>query len=108
MEETKEDTKSEASADEASVEGDKPAPKKRGRKPKKVTIAPVEEAKPEASADEVSETPEKPDITTDELTEEPISDEENAQEEVEVDLRRRVRSPKCSTVFLGKMALLGN
>lgn len=94
VEEAKEDTKSEASADEvsadeASAEGDKPAPKKRGRKPKKVTIAPVEEAKPEASADEASETPKKEPETpeTDELKEEPISDEENAQEEVEVELK---------------------
>ena len=95
VEETKEDTKSEASADEASAEGDKPAPKKRGRKPKKVTIAPVEEAKPEASVDEASETPEKPDTpVTDELTEEPISDEENAQEEVEVEPKEEGEKPE--------------
>lgn len=94
VEETKEDTKSEASADEASAEGDKPAPKKRGR-PKKVIIAVPEETKPEASADEVSETPEKPDTpVTDELTEEPISDEENAQEEVEVESEEEGEKPE--------------
>ena len=50
-------TVSTSSDDEASVEGDKPAPKKVGRKPKKESVAevaPVEETKTEASVDEAS------------------------------------------------------
>lgn len=56
-------TVSTSSDDEASVEGDKPAPKKAGRKPKKesvVEVAPVEETKSEASADKASVEDEKP------------------------------------------------
>ena len=60
-------TVSTSSDDEASVEGDKPAPKKAGRKPKKESVAevdPVEETKEdtksEASADKASVEDEKP------------------------------------------------
>mgnify|MGYP003343957449 CR=1 FL=1 len=60
-------TVSTSSDDEASVEGDKPAPKKAGRKPKKESVAevaPVEETKEdtksEASADEASAEGDKP------------------------------------------------
>ena len=56
-------TVSTSSDDEASVEGDKPAPKKVGRKPKKESVAevaPVEETKTEASVDEASVDEAKP------------------------------------------------
>jgi hypothetical protein len=56
-------TVSTSSDDEASVEGDKPAPKKAGRKPKKESVAevaPAEETKSEASADEASVEGDKP------------------------------------------------
>ena len=63
-------TVSTSSDDEVSVEGEKPAPKKRGRKPKKESVAPAEETKSETVDDEASV----------ELKEEPITEDESTQE----------------------------
>lgn len=92
-------TVSTSSDDEASVEGDKPASKKRGR-PKKAkksdeasnatsengdNVKPVEETKSENSDknDEVKSIakPENNEELDEELVEEPVSEEENAEEE---------------------------
>ena len=83
-------TVSTSSDDEASVEGEKPAPKKAGRPkklapkklaPKKESVAPVEETKSGASDEEASETSkQEPAIVDKELEVEPISDEEAEKE----------------------------
>jgi len=90
-------TVSTSSDDEASVEGEKPAPKKAGRPkklvPKKESVAPVEETKSGASDEEASVEDEKPAPKKEsvapkqelanvdkELESEPISDEEAEKE----------------------------
>ena len=78
-------TVSTSSDDEASVEGEKPAPKKAGRPkklaPKKESVAPVEETKSGASDEEASETSKQEPANVDkELEVEPISDEEAEKE----------------------------
>ena len=99
-------TVSTSSDDEVSVEGEKPAPKKRGRKPKKESVAPAEETKSETVDDEASVEDEKPapkksvrkpkkesvapaeetksetvdDEASVELKEEPITEDESTQE----------------------------
>jgi len=78
-------TVSTSSDDEASVEGEKPVPKKAGRPkklaPKKESVAPVEETKSGASDEEASETSKQEPANVDkELESEPISDEEAEKE----------------------------